>query len=219
MSLIHCPVCGHAAAQFDPVGVQRPRHNAKCPACGAYERHRLVWWYLCEQGLVADGMRVLDVAPMPAMARALQRGFDLQYVSIDSGPRPAGARMDLERLAFGQAVFDGIVCMHVLEHVDDDRKALRELARVLRPGAWAVLMVPINERMPHTDEDPSVTDPAERERRFGQSDHVRLYGADYLQRCSDAGFRMQVIDMHAQPDIVARFALLEGEKLFIGWRK
>jgi ubiquinone/menaquinone biosynthesis C-methylase UbiE len=85
--------------------------------------------------------------------------------------------------------FDAVLCNHVLEHVPDDRKALGEIFRVLKPGGWAILMVPLSSRA-ETDEDPTVVDPKERERRFGQDDHVRLYGQDYQARLEAAGFHV-----------------------------
>jgi SAM-dependent methyltransferase len=217
MSSIVCPLCHYTAEQFSPIGTSPSRRNGKCPQCMSYERHRLIWWYVCEQGLLTDGARVLDIAPMPALRKAMCERYALDYISVDLGARPADVKMDLENLAFADESYDAIFCMHVLEHVDNDRRAMKELHRVLRPGGWAVLMVPINENNPVTDEDPNVMDPLERERRFGQGDHVRLYGADYISRCESAGLRMQVVSIE-KTDIIARHAFMLGEKIFLGWR-
>ena len=84
--------------------------------------------------------------------------------------------------------FDTIICSHVLEHVPADAKAMSELFRVLRPGGVAIIQVPYADDCAETDEDPSVTDPLERERRFGQFDHVRIYGRDFADRLRRAGF-------------------------------
>lgn len=77
----------------------------------------------------------------------------------------------------------------MLEHVPEDRRALAELFRVLQPGGWAILQVPIDSSLEHTLEDP-IDDPAERARRYGQDDHVRLYGRDYPDRLREAGFEV-----------------------------
>jgi ubiquinone/menaquinone biosynthesis C-methylase UbiE len=102
--------------------------------------------------------------------------------------------VDVTDIDFPDASFDAIFCNHVLEHVPDDRLALREIRRVLRPGGWASLLVPDVDR-PVTDEDPTVTDPHERLRRFGQRDHVRRYGYDYVDRLREAGFVPEVVKM------------------------
>ncbi len=87
--------------------------------------------------------------------------------------------------------FDLILCSHVLEHIPDDRGALRQLRRVLRPGGAAVIQVPL--RTGPTDEDASVVDPAARHRRFGQFDHVRFYGSDFTDRVRAAGFGVEAV--------------------------
>jgi SAM-dependent methyltransferase len=92
----------------------------------------------------------------------------------------AMVRMDITDIQYPKDTFDVIYCSHVLEHVVDDRKAMREFHRVLRPDGWALLLVPIT--VEKTFEDPSVTDPEERLSVFGQEDHVRCYGPDYVER-------------------------------------
>jgi len=99
-------------------------------------------------------------------------------------------KMDITDIQHPNGNFDIIYCSHVLEHVPDDRKAMSEFYRVLRPSGWAVLNVPITADT--TYEDPSITDPDERERLFGQHDHVRRYGPDYKDRLEDAGFHVSV---------------------------
>ncbi|EID14766.1 type 11 methyltransferase [Mycolicibacterium phlei RIVM601174] len=101
-------------------------------------------------------------------------------------------KMDITDIEFEDNFFDVIYCSHVLEHVQDDRKAMREFHRVLKPAGWAVLQVPITAN--ETFEDPSVTDPVERLRLFGQEDHVRRYGPDYKERLSGAGFTVDVVE-------------------------
>lgn len=99
-------------------------------------------------------------------------------------------KMDITDIHHPDHSFDVIVCSHVLEHVSDDRRAMRELCRVLRPSGWAILNVPINAD--RTFEDPSITDPQERQRVFGQHDHVRNYGPDDQHRLEEAGFAVSV---------------------------
>jgi SAM-dependent methyltransferase len=102
----------------------------------------------------------------------------------------AMVRLDITEIDFPDESFDVVYCSHVLEHVPDDRKALAEIRRVLKPDGWAILLVPIDAA--ETIEDPSITDPGERLRLFGQGDHVRRYGPDYVERLHQAGFDVAV---------------------------
>jgi SAM-dependent methyltransferase len=117
---------------------------------------------------------------------------NLDYVAIDLTSRLyADVRGDLTAAPFRADAFDAVLCVHVLEEIPDDRRALRELARVLKPGAWAVISVPIRLDRP-TFEDPNVTTPQERERAFGEPAHVRVYGSDLRDRIEACGFRVQI---------------------------
>ena len=97
---------------------------------------------------------------------------------------------DIVDLPFANASFDVVICIHVLEHISDDAKAISELYRILRPGGWALISVPLLLDQP-TREDPSITDPMERERLFGEPSHVRYYGTDTIDRLSIAGFDVE----------------------------
>lgn len=125
------------------------------------------------------GTRLLHVAPEPALKTAFLRNVDILYESIDLESSLADKRMDLTAMTFSDGIFDGILCIHVLEHVQEDGQALRELFRVLKPGGWSILQVPLNQALAVTVEGPDILDPQERTRLFGQPDHVRSYGRDY----------------------------------------
>jgi SAM-dependent methyltransferase len=114
----------------------------------------------------------------------------MDYLTADLHDPQAMEIMDVTQIEHPDRSFDVIFCSHVLEHVEDDRRAMREFHRTLRDGGWAILLVPITAD--HTVEDPSVTDPAERKRLFGQADHVRRYGPDYVERLREAGFSVLV---------------------------
>ncbi len=187
-----CPCCGSGVRGFNsfgPAGNARP--NAQCPVCGALERDRLVAHYLARHPrLIARADRVLHVAPERPIAYLLQRRGRVDYVSIDREPGAAMEVMDLTALSFADDSFDAVYCSNVLEHIERDRQAMREIARVLRRGGWAMILVPLYGDV--TYEDPSVTDPDERTRLFGQADHVRAYGIDVAERLAEAGLDVWV---------------------------
>ena len=116
------------------------------------------------------------------ISAGFQRATEIDYLSVDLESPLAMSRMDVTNLDLPDQAFDVVLCSHVLEHVPDDRAAMRELARVLRPDGIAILQTPWDPDLAVTDEDPSITDVAEREQRFGQSDHSRMYGRDLLDR-------------------------------------
>lgn len=189
----YCPICENVAASFLPTGARTQRMEAKCPTCGSVERHRLVWMFFKQRtNLFSDQLRMLHIAPEACFAQRLQQSENLDYLSADIESPRAMVRMDITSIDSPDDSFDVIYASHVLEHIEDDVRAMGELHRVLKPGGWAVLQVPIWGKA--TREDPTVTDPKDRERVFGQFDHVRMYGHDgeYERRLRSAGFVVSV---------------------------
>lgn len=187
-----CPCCNGQFRKLLPFGRIR-RENAKCPKCGSLERHRLEWLYLKEQTkFFCDKLMVLHFAPEQVFQKSFKLLSNLCYISADLNSPHAMLKMDITDIYFRDNVFDVILCNHVLEHVPDDKRAMRELYRVLKPGGWAILQVPIG--VEKTIEYPSVVSAEERERLFGQADHVRRYGLDYKDRLEEAGFKVRVDD-------------------------
>lgn len=158
-------------------------------------------------------MTILHVAPEHALRRRLERTAGT-YVSGDLTGTFGDEIMDITRLGFADDVFDAVICNHVLEHITDDRAAMRELRRVLAPHGWAILLVPDVE-LERTIEDPAVTDRQERLALFGQEDHVRRYGLDYLDRLADAGFTPQMLDLSGElgDAVIARHCLRKFGRL------
>lgn len=218
--LLHCPVCGLLARAFKSGGIGKPRPNAKCPGCGSLERHRLFWLHLQDQvwpELPAGKKDVLHVAPEDFLAAKLKPRADINYVSGDLMVAGSMARLDLTDIAFWDEQFDLIICSHVLEHVPDDARAMRELHRVLRPGGVLIAMVPI--RGETTYEDFSITDPAERVHHFGQEDHVRVYGRDIRNRLEGAGFAVRFWPDDGDDSLWWRQFIACGNRFVIECRK
>jgi SAM-dependent methyltransferase len=186
---VHCPCCD---GDFDRFVRHRGRPHAKCPRCGALERHRLLWLYLTQRtDLLSRPLSLLHFAPEHAYRRRLSRMPGLRYVTADLDSPLAMHRCDIMDQPFADGSFDAVLCSHVLEHVEDDRRALAEIRRVLRPNGWAILMSPIDRRRDSTFEDAAIATPEERHRAFGQSDHVRLYGRDFAERVAATGFAVR----------------------------
>jgi SAM-dependent methyltransferase len=165
--------------------------------CGALERHRLVWLFLEKKTDLLDGAlegsakQVLHVAPEVCFEPRLRSRLGSGYLTADLADPRAMLKLDITDIPYSDGSFDVIYCSHVLEHVLDDRQAMREFFRVLKDDGWAILLVPVLAA--ETVEDPSAVRPEDRLRLYGQEDHVRLYGLDYGDRLREAGFDVQVI--------------------------
>ncbi len=216
-SRFHCPLCAGNYRRFLTFG-DPPRENAMCPGCASLERHRLLWIALEKQwqkGAFRAKDRMLHVAPEPVLAKKFEQRFG-DYVSIDLDGQRAIKAMDVTALTFADQCFDAIVCNHVLEHVSDDGTAIAELYRVLKPGGWGSIQVPMKGDVTH--EDPSVTDSQARYRLYGQDDHVRQYGSDFIDRLRDGGFKVLILPKQEllDPDNLDRLSVAcEDEVVFV----
>jgi SAM-dependent methyltransferase len=204
----YCPVCGRHSRRFLPAGEER-RDDACCAHCGSLERHRLLWYFLISRNLLdvrpaevsadsgpdaprrADAL-LLHIAPEPCLEPRFRSVLGNRYLTADLYASGVMENFDVTDIPHKNEAFPAIYCSHVLEHVPDDRRAMREFFRVLHPDGWAILLVPITA--PRTIEDPAVTDPDERLRLFGQADHVRRYGPDYADRLTECGFHVERYD-------------------------
>ena len=186
-----CPICGKRVRAFLPAGL-RQRPNARCPFCGSLERHRSTWLFWRNRtDLFPGDVALLHVAPQRCFRRKFSELPNIRYVTADLDPSRAMISMDVQFIPFQDGSFDCILCSHVLEHVTDDQRAMVEFFRILKPGGWAILQVPLDSRRDTTLEDPSITSRDARESVFGQRDHVRTYGQDYARRLANTGFIVQ----------------------------
>lgn len=204
---VECPCCGGRFRAFRP---HRSRPEAKCPRCGSLERHRLLWLYFEDRtNLLSEPLEVLHIAPEYSFRRRLRSIPGLRYVTADLDSPLADVQLDVMEMPFPDGSFDVVLCNHVLEHVADDRAAMREIHRVLRPGGWAVLLVPIDATRSATFEDPGIVSPRDRLLHYGQEDHARIYGRDYADRLVAAGFLVSVDDHGVQlgEDVLRRYGL------------
>ena len=209
-----CTVCGRRVKKFLPFAVAprsgtEPRDGARCPICNSLERHRFAIWFLHEKTDLFDGRpkAFLHIAPEPFFVDRFAEAAGEGYLTADLMDPTVMEKMDVTDIHHPDQAFNAIYCSHVLEHVPDDRKAMREFYRTLKVGGWAILNVPVT--IDRTVEDPTATDPQERLRLYGQSDHVRRYGRDYADRLAEAGFTVERItpDQVLDPQHVRRFGL------------
>ncbi len=216
-SKYECPCCETQIRRFLSGGVTL-RPNAQCPRCGSLERHRLLWLYLKHKtDFFNRHLCVLDVAPTYFMQQKFRHHSNLDYLSTSLDDPWVITHMDIMAIPLPDNHFDCIICYHVLEHITDDRQALRELFRVLKPDGWAILQSPIDITRKITLEDPRVTTPEDRQNLFGQEDHVRVYGCDYIERLRKAGFYVtpDIFVQELSNEMIDKFGLIKEEVLYI----
>jgi len=162
-----------------------------CPFCGSSDRDRLCALFAGKRLKdISRPIDFLDFAPSAPLAAFLKNLPLVRYRSADLYMQGVDDRVDITDLSiYSSESIDCFICSHVLEHVTNDRQALRELYRVLSPGGWGIILVPISTKLGETREDPSATTLADRWKRFGQDDHVRLYSREsFLHRLEESGF-------------------------------
>jgi len=217
---VQCPVCSGSFRKFLPYGRINARPNALCPNCQSLERHRLIWLYLKgATDFFKKSQDVLHIAPEACFMKPFELTHGDKYITADIESPLAKVKMDIHAIPFKAGTFDVVLCNHVLEHVRDDIAAISEISRVLRPGGLAILQVPFFKPVPDvTFEDNAVTDKRQRERLFGQDDHVRKYGLDYPDRIRRGG--LEPLEIHFVDELPAetreRFGLVKGEVLYGG---
>lgn len=204
-----CPMCGYHG-KF--LGYGYPFVcDIYCPKCGSLERHRLL--HLADQKMnFFSGKDVLHFAPEVAVRKLVQDRQPKAYVTADLFADGVDRKENIEALSIDSKSYDVVVCLHVLEHVND-RAAVAELYRVLRPGGLLIAMFPIVEGWNETFEDPTKSEPSDRLLYFGQHDHARFFGSDARLRLAAPGFTVEEFTA-VEPD-VSRYGLARGEKIFM----
>jgi SAM-dependent methyltransferase len=185
------PINGKSYRKFLPYGYVKQRDNALSPGTLSLERHRLLWLYLNNETIFfSKTLKVLHVAPEQCFYKLFKNLKKINYTTFDLNSPLADIKGDICNLPFKENSFDFILCNHVLEHINDDNKAMKELYRVLNKNGTAILQVPINQKSSKTLEDSSIVDKKERIEKFGQYDHIRLYGLDYFKKLESFGFKV-----------------------------
>ncbi|MCH4821706.1 methyltransferase domain-containing protein [Gramella lutea] len=208
------PIDGSGFKKFLPYGYEDQRENVLSPSTLSLERHRLLWLYLKnETDFFSNHHKVLHFAPEQAFYKRFRNLSNLEYVTTDLNSPLADVKADICALPFENESFDFILCNHVLEHIPDDKKAMEELYRILKPGGTAILQIPQDLNRAETFQDDSITDPKERAKIFGQYDHVRVYGRDYFDKLRAIGFEVEEVDFTSELSAaeINKYRLAKGE--------
>lgn len=217
---VFCPFCDQGYRAFLTYG-DPPRPGVLCPRCGSVERQRYLWWCMKRLGLPKPGSKIVHFAPEKCLEAAFKGLPQVSYVSADVLPHRAMIQADLQDIQLPSNSVDLLICSHVLEHVDDDRQAMRELARVLTPEGRALLQIPLDIGRQDTYEDFTIVTPEGRREAFGQDDHVRIYGMDVTQRLESAGFRVESYESvkECSPEVLREWAIAADEVLYVCAKK
>lgn len=200
----YCPICGIQSENFQSFGYI-PRSDALCPNCHSLERHRLSWLVIKDKTYNLDltNKTMLHIAPEKVFISKFNELFNENYLTADLYDKNAKIKMDITNIEYPAESFDFIYCSHVLEHIQDDKKAMAELYRVLKKEGWAILLVPIIAQN-ETEEDFPKNTAEERMKYYGHPEHVRNYGLDYKKRLEESGWNVDVIypkDFLSEDDI------------------
>ena len=208
------PIDGKSFRKFLSYGYNKLRKNALSPSTLSLERHRLLWLYLINETVLFEKkIKLLHFAPEQAFYKKFKKLKNVQYDSIDINSPLAKIKADICDLPIKDNTYDFILCNHVLEHVLDDNKAMSELYRVLKKGGTGIFQVPIDMNRKKTFQDDSITDKLERNKIFGQYDHVRVYGKDYFNKLKNTGFKVKQIDYSKEfsDEEILKYSIIKGE--------
>ena len=216
---VYCFYCKRTFSRFLPHAAFSRLH-ACCPLCGSLERYRLLYLYLKNKtDFFKKKTKVLDIGPIYNFQKLCLILPNINYTSIDLHSDLATIKMDVMNMTFRDNTFDCIICYHVLEHVENDIKAMQEIYRVLEPNGYAILQVPIAD-VSRTSEDHSLSG-KEREKLYRGRNHLRLYGLDYKYKLESVGFKVRIDDYvkHLSQKIIKRYGLDAKEDIYFCMKK
>ena len=206
------PINNKSYSYFFPYGYNIQRKNALCPGTFSLERHRLLWLYLKkETDFFNSNNKILHFAPEQCFHKFF-KSFFKNYTTTDLNSPIVDIKADICNLPFNDNSFDYILCNHVLEHIYDDEKAMKEIYRVLNKNGIAILQVPIDINSNYTHDGRDIDNKQDRNKLFGQYDHLRMYGLDYFKKLKKVGFKVKNIDYLSKlkKEEVEKFSLINS---------
>ena len=192
----YCPICGHSSNEFLDHNNDMVIKNTVCPSCKSYERHRLLWIFLNKEiDLSTKKLKILYIAPENCLYNELNKIENISIITANILGKNVDINFNLINIPFNDNVFDLILCNHVLEHVKNDRKAMSELYRIMKPDGLAILTIP------YSTQEKTIEEPLDQEytlekrlKLFGKQDHVRTYSLlDFENRLTEVGFKVYPI--------------------------
>lgn len=213
----YCNCCNKSFRKFLPKGNVK-RENAQCPYCGSLERTRLLLLYLQnETGLFRkNAFKLLHFAPENALF-SIFKELNIEYIDGDINPAYARNTIDITAIDYPDNYFDLIICSHVLGHVPDEQKAIKELRRVLKSDGTALIMTLLNLSSKETYEDSEITTAKDKLAFYGEPDLCRLHGLDFGDRLQQQGFHVERIDYRGRlsKEVVEKYRLGDGQREII----
>ena len=234
-----CNFCYRSFKKFLPIGSLEPVVKEKkmigagsrlciCPVCYSSDRERLILLYLKDEAYIfkkPKNTKLLHIAPEKNLARILLNITNIEYIAGDKFEKGYiysndTMYLDVNKLPFLENEFDIILCNHVFEHIPDDRSAMSEVYRVMKKNGWGIFQVPISINSKSTFEDNTKTTQEQKQKYFGQSDHVRIYGMDYKERLSEAGFVVKVRNLaeSGKEKEIKKYGINPLEDLYIAYK-
>ena len=216
---VYCACCRSTFKEFAPFGNDR-RQNAWCPKCESLERHRLLWMYFEKKtNIYTADLKLLHIAPETVFFHKFKKQKNIDYYPVDIFPHlyPKGTTyLDILDHEIPDNSFDVIICNHVFQYIEDDKTAMANILKLMKPGGWGIMQVPINTKATETFEDSSITDPLERERVFGLKEHVRYYSYDYADKLRSIGFDVTVDDFTASftDEEIFKYGFFKGDAVY-----
>ncbi|PID68737.1 MAG: SAM-dependent methyltransferase [Flavobacteriales bacterium] len=212
------PINGKSYRKFLPYGYGTQRSNVLSPGTLSLERHRLLWLYLQNKTDFFDSKKpkkVLQMAPEQCFLKRFRKLKHIELITADLYSPIVDVKADICNLPFEDNSFEIIFCNHVLEHIPNDKMAMKELYRVLKPGGMGIFQIPMDYNRKITYEDEAITSPEARAKHFGQYDHVRVYGLDYFQRLESVGFKVEKVNYSKELTVekIDHFRLMKDEIL------
>lgn len=189
---VFCNICENNYSKFLNYS---NRKNAMCPGCASLERHRLLYLYLQNEiNLSNRKIKILHFAPEYPLQKIFKKTYGKNYLSTDIEHPDAMLHADITNMPLDNNSFDLIICNHVLQEIPDDKKAMRELFRILKKGGTAIITIPKNKKAKETFENQGEINNKDRKKLYGYYGAIRIYGDDFIKRLKDSGFKVKTID-------------------------